>query len=417
MTALRSTCIGWVVATVGLVAPVRADVTILGKPQLGSFAAIQDAVNAASDFDVLLVHPDTYDAGFTIDDKALTLIATGVVHVQQRCAVRNLGALRRVALVGIKITGKPLSVQTAALKLENNAGHVRIQGCNFVGGSQGASTPAIPAPHGVWAVNCSRVVLSQSTSLGMQVGTNIGGNSAPGGDGLNAVDSSVALYDCTLTGGRGSGATLPGGKGGAGCRVTNFGVFASGATLKGGNGGSGDAGFCGNGGAGGDALVVNGAQAQLLELTLVAGAAGPPDLCGYWPPPVPGQQVVSNGGVVTYLAGAARKLTAPPQVNDNAPIPFTITGQPGDSAWLVVARAPRFLYQPALNGVLTVPMPTLSVVPLGTIGSSGTLNIALPVRDGESSQGGWVRYVQGLCVDTAQNSFLTSPLVLLVNDV
>lgn len=390
-----------------------AGVTVLSKPQLGTFTTIQAAVDAASDNDVLLVTAGTY-AGFTIDNKSINVLATGVVTVNGPTRVLNLGVNRSVALLDLRLMPVDGFITNInALELTADNGNVRVQGCTLKSSRY--------MPGGAWVaghaarVNAStKVVFTQCTLTGRDVGFNSGEPLSAGGDALNMTDSSVALYDCTLKGGRGSDETQPGGgQGGGAVRATNFGLYASGTKMQGGTGGGGDYLGCTFAGDGGDALSLNGAQAQLLDDTLIAGVGNGFYTCT---PGVDGQPINSNGGVVNTLSGTRRKMTAADNWTDNSSLPIVVTGQPGDMAWLLFGKKPAFLFVPGLNGVLGIPNPWyVNKRPLGVIGPSGVLNVNLPIGDLQGAVEGWLWTVQGW-VQGAHEQFLTGPLRILIHN-
>ena len=142
-----------------------AGVTVLSKPQLGTFTTIQAAVDAASDNDVLLVTAGTY-AGFTIDNKSINVLATGVVTVNGPTRVLNLGVNRSVALLDLRLMPVDGFITNInALELTADNGNVRVQGCTLKSSRY--------MPGGAWVaghaarVNAStKVVFTQCTLTG-----------------------------------------------------------------------------------------------------------------------------------------------------------------------------------------------------------------------------------------------------------
>jgi hypothetical protein len=291
---------------------------------------------------------------------------------------------------------------------------VRVQSCVLTGSRYTNSFNWLVGS-GVSVANCARVMFTQSTLTGRDHGFNSGYAPVAGGDGLVAVDSAVAIYDCTLRGGKGSEESYPaGGKGGAGCRATNFGVFVSGSTLRAGNGGGGDYIGCTAAGDGGDALVLDGAQAQLLDEVLTPGLGNGFYTCT---PGNNGQAIASNGGVVSQLAGARRKASAVAQTTDNSILYLTITGQPGDRVWLMRSKKLAFLYQVALHGVLALPKPPSSTLEyLGVIEPTGTLLAPYAIGDVVGPEAGWIWNLQVLCVDPTRQQYLSGALHVLVHN-
>lgn len=404
-------------AVLSLVAAANAGVTVVGKPGLGTFTTIQSAVDAASHGDVLLVAAGNY-GGFTIDDKALTVIGQGAVNVSGVCTVKNLAVTRKAALIGLKITAPNSSVFAPpnALTLQDDAGMIRIQDCTLKGGRVSDSFMTISTGHGVRATSCQRVVIAASTLTGGDGGMPSGESPVAGGSGLDGSNSALALYDCTLYGGRGTDETYPsGGDGGDACHVVGWGVFVSGSTLRGGPGGGGDYIGCTTSGNGGDALDVTGAQLKWLDTAFVAGGNGSFGPCGQG---VSGLTLRKTGAIETAYAGAKRTLVGPAIVNDNSTLSLTVTGTPGDRVWLLQDVQPAYLPIGPFIGVATILMPwKLALLPTNTIGASGSLTFDVPISDYTGTGGGWMWHVQALCRDaTTGKRYLTTPRAVLVLD-
>ncbi len=392
-----------------------ADVTILGKP--GSYATIQAAVHAAVDGDVLLVGAGTYP-GFTIDDKSLSVIAASSaqgVDVNTGCSIVNLAGHRAVLLAGLRIGQLGSAFSQPGLTLQDNAGHVRALACWFTGGAYYGNYPDEGEPHGVVATNSLRVVMTQCLIRGHSGGQPSGYPPRPGGDGVRAQNSGIALFECTISGGKGSEETAPsGGDGGVGFRIDGYGMFVSGCSIHGGGGGGGDYIGCTSPGDGGHGLLINGALAQLLDTAPKGGVAGIFGACGT---AVPGQPIVNNGGTLVQIVGTARKLSGPAQVFDNSTSQFVVDGEPGDQVWLLHASRPGFLFVPALHGLVAVPFPLhLKVTPAGVIGATGSLVVPVAIGDLLGPEPGWIWFVQGLCVQPDGQSYMTSPLHVLVHN-
>lgn len=410
-THLRSVvCVLFASISVGIV---RADVTVLGKPELGSFTTIQGAGDAASEGDVLLVTAGSY-AAFVFDGKGLTIVGLGTVNISGTCEIRNLAPNRVAALVHLNITGQNVSWYVpTALVLTSDLGHVRVQDCALTGGLYYSGFYDTVGGNGASVTGCPRVVFAHCTLTGRSIGYISGEYPAAGGDGLGATNSAVTLYDCTLRGGTGSEETYPsGGVGGSGARVNGWGVFASGCTLRGGTGGGGDYIGCTTSGDGGNGLTVTDAQARLLDNAITPGLAGNFGPCGLGQP---GQAIESNGGIVTQIPGTRRSLTGPATANDNSTVTFTFTGLPGDGVWLLKSRTPAYQFKPNFIGLISIPWPWLMTVqPMGTIGPSGVLGVNLTISDSNAPEAGWIWYLQGLCIDTAGTKYLATPAQILV---
>lgn len=398
-----------------LAALASAGVDVLGKPQLGTFATIQEAIDAASEGDVLIVEDGIYP-GFTITNKSLCVIgATGaLVEVQGTCTIRNLGPARRASLVGVSATAfqNANGVARPGLELLDNLGSVRLQNCTFTGAKPqfqpGSSTP--PSGSGADVTRSAKVLFTRCMLFGRSVGMWSGEVPRAAGAGLNSLDSAVALYECVARGGEGSVESYPsGGEGGPGCRVSGWGVFASGSSIEGGRGGGGDYIGCTSSGDGGDGLVITDGQAQLYDTAIVRGAAGSFFTCT---PGVGGQRVVASAAVVNEFDTRHRSLGGPRYVNDNSQTSFQFTGRPGDTVFLLVGSQPVFTYMAGSAGISTIRQPWVPL-PVGVVGPSGSLNIPYTLPDITSPQAGFPRYFQALAIN-GQQQFLSTPIQVLV---
>lgn len=95
---------------------IRADVHRVG---VGGFATPQDAIDAASDGDVILIDAGVYP-GFVIDDKELFVAASQTVFPVQVSAsrIQNLGAAKAVVLADLRFVSitfdEPLQLASCA---------------------------------------------------------------------------------------------------------------------------------------------------------------------------------------------------------------------------------------------------------------------------------------------------------------
>jgi len=393
----------------------QADVTIVGKPQLGVFGTIQSAVDAAAQGDVIEVSDGIYGS-FVIHNKALTVMALpgDLVEVDGTCEVRALGPARVVSLIGLLATGVGLTAPEPGLRLVDNLGSVRVQGCTFLGSYTSGSFGAPPrAGTGVEMARCSKVVFTRCMLLGRDMAYYSGLAGQPGGIGLDAVDSQVALYECVVRGGRGSTESYPtGGAGGDACRVSGWGLFASGTKIEGGRGGSADYFGCTTGGNGGNALVIEDASARLYDTELLRGAAGSFFTCS---PGMAGRRFVSNNGLVQEYDSAHRSLGGPVASSDNAFVTLNFVGEPGDCVELLVSTRSVFTYSAAFSGVSTTPQPWAPVA-LGTIGASGTLSVPYFIADQVWPQAGRTMNFQAVVTDVQQQRFFSTPIQVLVRN-
>lgn len=373
------------------VAPVGAD-----------FTQIQPAVDVAADGDLILVEPGSY-AQFQVVDRGLTVVAEspGSVTVAGPVRVTGLAEGRRVALIDLSVT----SDGEDALILADNQGSVRVRGGTYrvLDFSMNWFDPPRAAVRALASVD---VALRSVTLVGADGNfASFSPFAAPGagGVGLEAVDSGLALYHCTLSGGDGGGdvneESWDGAPGGHGLYVRGGFVHVVNSTLQGGKGGNGsdEDGFppppfidlAGNGGNGGDGMRVVGgaafgvsvAQVQRLAVTSAGGAGGLGGQ-GFFEPGgidgLPGQALTTEGeAFVTDLPGPVARLIADGLWRPGTPEPLSVYAAPGSSAWLAVSPKADFTRVAGKQGVLLLGGKP-SVKFIGTVPASGVLTLAQP---------------------------------------
>lgn len=384
------------------IASARAGVIVVAAAGGGNFGNIAPAVAAASDGDVLLVKSGTY-SGFTINNKALAIVADTGAHVvvQEQVRVQNLSLARNVLLVGLDV--HPLAnAALNALVLLTNSGSVRIQDCTLTGSfTTGLSFPAVV--HGVEVVLGDDLAFTRCTLSG-------GRADYEGGHGLTANWSRIALHTSDLLGSR-AGDGGYGYLGGDGAQLTgNIDLFASGCTFRGGNG-SASTMWCPWGGAGIATTWV--AQLFLQNSQVAAGAYGS---CPY---PHGAPQAYRFGGTttVTRVEGRSRALIAPAVTREQNALTFDFTGAPGDQVELVLGDATRFLLRPDLHGVSLVRRRSTGVVvPVGIVAGNGTLSWSMPIGDLGSGVQARVIHAQALFTNVSGDGFLSSPAEIVLLD-
>ncbi|MEO6709891.1 MAG: hypothetical protein ABI054_12070 [Planctomycetota bacterium] len=376
-------------------------------------AGAKQGVDVALEGESLLVIPGNYPA-FTIDGKSVQVFVRGAgkAIISGKVRVKNLAAAQFVVLSRLEVRGAGgFPSGEPALDVSNVSGHLRVQDSNFKGQTITNSTygGTFFTGAGVRIDASLNVVFSACSIEGGNSSWNPGEWVIDGGSGLDSVNSSIALYDCQVHGGDGSWECVPrGGDGGAGYRGSSFGLFAAGTTLSGGTGGGGDYVGWNPGGKGGNGLLIDAGQAHLLEDTPVAGPGGWPDF------PVSGAIVALNGSVIDSMLGTRRKISLTSVNMDDASVPITITGQPGDSVFLIQARKPSFVFKKPLHGTWMVPSPYFSSSqPAGTIGSTGTLVIQRTFDIPDGTLAARLHWLQAICVDTTGQATLTGPAHVL----
>lgn len=363
----------------------RADVRVVAASGGGAFTDLPAAVAAANDGDVLLVKSGTYSA-FTITNKSLDVVADAgaSVIVLGTSKVQQLAATRSVSLTGLALRGPAGTGSNigTALHLLNDVGSVRVQGCDLAGHDGNACTENAWGGSALFANNCSDVALARCSLAAGDAGDFRldGGYGGYGGDCLQGLNSRVALYGCSLRGGRGASSSAACGGLGAG-GYAGFGgdacdllscpqSFASSCTFHGGDGG--DSFFDLAPGVG--AWLITSGTLTALDTSFLSGhdAAG-------------GTSVdvrIDAGATFSTLPGFGRTLTTNRVLREGSQMRLEFTGQPGDVVELTFAESGRFLSSPALRGVSLLrtskPAPVLQA---GVVDATGSLHVTWPIDD------------------------------------
>ncbi|HZL99042.1 MAG TPA: hypothetical protein VFD43_02220, partial [Planctomycetota bacterium] len=186
---------------------------IVVAPSGGAFTSLEDSVDAAIEGDTILVKPGVVPSGFVfVDGKSLTIVgdAPTPVHAAENLSIWNLAA-------GQHVTLRNLTLRQSTLL--SNAGSVWIEDCSYtalsqgptevIGNCVGAYDPFATPSFG--AVECASVTLVRCTFLGgaghdgYTGGGMTVGLSTDGGAGVRVQSSTVAAYECMLSGGKGGG--------------------------------------------------------------------------------------------------------------------------------------------------------------------------------------------------------------------
>jgi hypothetical protein len=382
---------------------------------IGGAAALQTAIDAAGDGDVIIVGPGLYGS-CNVNGKSLTVVADDefgpVAAFISRARITNLAAGQRVTVRGIEfIAGAAFIQPFETIHLANNAGTVHFERCVF-------RAPVQPAPT-VRALNSASVFLTRCTATGMDGTAIVSGNVTSAQAAIAAQDSNLFLHECTATGGKGHAATagnpfvdppLPGQDGAQGVTLENSQLFASGCTLRGGAGGNnGIVGGClgaGDGGAG--VRMAAGANVvRLLETTTLGGAGGTHPTC---PHGSAGPGVDPASGVLIHKVGAARELLADAVVREGQTLDLEARGQPLETFLLLFSPAHLGVYAPGLQGAL-LPGTPLGLISLGALPPSGVLQVSIPVTPGTlpPSVDGAELLLQGLVAAPNGLGLLSSP--------
>jgi len=353
----------------------------------GDFTSLQAAVDAAADGDAIIVvaaQPVTLiDNAVEIVDKGVVIMgidsASGFQPRFGRFAVLGLSAGKSVIVRNIRVQS---SGTFTPFELTGCAGAVLFEDCSGTAGSGSFGT--IP-----------QFVIQQSSHVVLTRCDFDGANGAPGavqsttgGPGLVVEESTVAIYDSTITGGFGIYAQFIGDfllnvatEGGQGLQIWSGNVFVSGSAIRGGNGGGGAQSASGTscsppkkGGAG---LRTYGHLTR-LDSTIEGGEPGFVPACAS--PANPGADIVlQDDGSVSEVPELSRELVISSPVESNGSCNVAIHGQPGDNVVLLQSLVGFGQLHAGLKGALAGQPPYFTIL-LGAIGPNGNLvfNVHLP---------------------------------------
>ncbi len=369
------------------------------------YTTIQAAVNAAVDGDVILVKQPSSYAGFTITNKALTVVGDGfVVNVTSRVVVQSLAATRTVVLSQLDVHPPQGLVPISALVLTGIDGQVRVEGCTLTGndgvldlncpsgypygcGTDGGRGVDIgPGTGGVAFVGCTITGGDGGTiPSGDPAGNNPGG---AGGDGARCVGMRASIHDCTLRGGDGGTMSTIGGDAGDGVQLRASGSFLtqlllSNTSSTGGHGGSASDVFgLQDAGDGGDGLDIGtGTLGMTLDSTLVGGSPG-----GCFVPcthhGAPGVPVRANGAHTAFAVSHVA-LTAPAVVRAGTTMTLQLAADPGDAIYLFESSVTSFIGRASWRGfwLARAPGPVLfqsPPTPIAVLPGLGSASVVVP---------------------------------------
>lgn len=372
----------------------------------GGGGALQAAIDAAADGDTLLVRAGMY-TGCSITAKGLSVVsdAPGATLVDT-VRVTGTAATQPVVVSGFHVRTPALVAgppQTpSCVVLTNCAGSVRLV----------ELTNQILTPHSSTAVHveaCDDVALARCAMTGSS-GTSVTGSlsltAIRPGPGLTVIGSQVAAHDCVLRGGDGNDGfyftqqipffPFPPTPGAPGADVRAGSVLALNAgQCAGGQGGNGLPGHCspsfGTPVAGGPAAdggpgLATEALAQSYTLgTALQGGAGGVGIGGancsgmLASAGAPGNPGAATSGPLTTFTGTPGTFAGPTRARSGQPMPFTVTGAPGDAVYLAFSFDSQWQLIPALEGVYLFGAPARRAL-LGVIPGSGSLAVSLPAE-------------------------------------
>ena len=355
-------------------------VLVVDPDDLGAYPDLASAVADASSGDLIQVRGGVYDETVVIDGNALTLFGepgdqpllyTGSLTVQ------NLTA-------GQTVVFRDVNTSWNQIRLVDNAGTVWFEQC-ILGNYDGDAT--------VDADRCDNLVLVRCLVTGATFTPVFGIDNS--GDALDVRQSTVTIYDCTLSGGHGFGGPYaPDIPAGDGIESVDCTLFVANTSSTGGN----------TGRAGGDGIDVDGSsQVTYLQGNTLDGGTGNPN----------GQDVRYDDGVLTYLPGPNRtfEISSPARYGQNVTLQFN--GQPFELVYLPHAVAPGATFQ--WNGMFLIDPFQLLMFRIGILPASGSLTLNVTVPDLSPltavpfySQG-WFVGPGGLSLSSASMSVLLDP--------
>ncbi len=381
-TCLRLASIGALTLSLAMTARATIDVDPAAG---GDFTTLEAAIAAAAGGEQILVKSGTYlpSSGtvLLLDGKGLSIVAeAGATVVLPGLHVTHVPPGHWVVLRGLTLDGTLAGAfQTAtALRVDGPASSVWVEECTLRG-SDGSADPFFFLPTapglGVLAQAEASVTLQRCTVQGGRGWNATGGiqkwfpgNGAPG---VAALDSSVALHGCTVTGGDiGPGDSTQFGNpffsplGGAGLEVSNSGfAHVAGSTLTGGATGTN---VKIDDDESGDGVLMYGSATSLWVRDSVL-QPGPIVNVG-----IPGLPIDGPASAVTTFGAPARSLQVTSPLREGQMGTLSVQGEQGDLVVLLVALGAGFTKHSGKQGVLSLdPSVLLLPVALGAIGDPG----------------------------------------------
>ncbi len=401
----------------------RAGVIVVADDGSGQFPDLPAAIAAAADGDIVLVKSGRY-TGFTINNKSLDIVAEqgAAAILRSQVSIVQLNSTRSVTLTGLILRGPINTPPNAlpALKLMNNLGSVRIQGCEITGrGGPLCQTDSYGAA-GVEVVSCQDVCFARCGITGGAAG-DFGpvGHGGYGGDGLSAWNSRIAIYDCTIVAGLGAssasecGGAPNGGFAGAGGNAVRFlwspNNFISRTFLLGGDCGASSVPSC----PGAGIFLYGNSTVTTLQSPAAHGNPVPGGTSACTPVDV----LVSPGTTYSPIAGDGRVLTSKRIVREGAILRIEFRGQPGDQVELEFGDRGGHVASNAWRGVNLVRGDSLMpLLQAGVIDANGELSLTWTIPDLGPGVRGRRLFLQALFHDASGTTTYSAPATVVVVD-
>jgi hypothetical protein len=402
---------------VPLAAAVGAQTVRVVAPSPGpgvDFTAVQSAIDASADGDMVVVLPGKYPDSVTVLNKSLVLHgvpdASGKRPEVRDVQVIGIAPIRSVIVRGLSAFPS-LAIAPITVRIENCLGPVLIEDCIFdATGSQVAKPVTVK--------NCGKVVFARSVLRGVQSVLTF--PPSFGESGLVITDSVVSAYDCEIEGGYGKssvwGQPAVSGFGGPGVELISGSLFAAGGSIRGGPGGDGvpepggGAGCIAAGGGGPGVLL--GGLLRRLDVLIEGGAAGAPLGCA---PGLPGVDIVPGGGSIDVIDELHAQLSASSPAEPGAACPLELSGVPGSPVLLLVSLQLGGGFLAGLHGTL-LPATPIEGAWLGPVPASGVLAVAplVPADSLPAGAEGMQLALQAIVPAAAGGGLLSSPSSLLI---
>lgn len=335
------------------------------------FRDIQEAIDAASDGDLVLVKDGDYTP-FHVNAKGLQIVGEVGERVvvdaspgDMTTSLTNLGANQELFVRGLIFQPPATTVDASTLVIAGCAGDVWVEDVRL------ETVLALPFVYmfgqleHLLVQDCDRVVLTSVEAPGLP-GAPQGQGQETGSYGLRTVDSHVHLFDCTISGGS---TQVMGDLGRPGTQVEGGLVSLSNSRSTGGQGGPEDVFGLVDPGQGGPGLRLDGGGlVWRIGSALVGGFGGGFPFGG-------GAQGVSFeviAGTLTTATPPEVTLTTERVVRDNAMTSIEVLSEPGSQVFLLFKAAPVVVFSPLLPGAFGVGLNPV-VLPLGTTDPTGAL--------------------------------------------
>ncbi len=405
----------------------HAGVLTVGGPG-AAFTDLQPAVDAALDGDVILVRANV--TSVMVTGKSLSIVADQASNLtlNGNAAITGVPAGGLVLMAGFDLSANPNTL----VQVINCIGAVRLQDMSMTTMNYLGSVGQYPLE----IQNSSDVAVTNCQMRGAD-GISFGPGSQTGGAfGAYVRNSTVSFHGCTLRGGRGANGgfssmlvPLSGTQGADGLFAAGTSsVFLSGCTLIGGDGGTGmDGGglppMCAPtaydyptaGGWGGSGVrLFMPAVGNGFANNAAGGMGGMSgvNLCGSQPVQSPnGGAFQSDGQPFNETTGVARVLNAPRLVRESTSFVLHFAGVPGDHVYLASSQQAAHLPALQFDGVFLGQGPYRRTS-MGMIGSTGSLDVTLPLGDLGPGVAEDLRHLQCVMLDASGHLHVGGSAVL-----